>query len=287
MSKLALALIENHERVTQLWYDAWRQSKSPHPEIDEAALKDHLSTQLLRIGEQMKDLNLASSPENNWKRLDRMDPEARVDQNMPIEEVVDEYSLVLDVLRQWIKGNDLTPSFDEYTYLFQNIFELTSESVRRYQICRQEQIKRERSEYLAGLTHQMRTPISTLMMQMQIMERQGKINPSSVAVCQRNLERLSLMVNTVMRLERFKPEDLPVRPQYIYPAQLVDQCLEDYQPTASHKDLRLEADVDHTLDMHIDPDLFLDVLGNLVDNAVKYTNKGFVRVEVEPLAESK
>ncbi len=286
MSSLALALIEQHETITQLWYEAWRNSELPHPEIAEAALKDHLSPQLRRIGEQMQDLENADSPEANWAKPDRMDPEARVDQNMPIEEVVMEYSLALDVLRQWISDQKLKPSFEEYTYLFQNIFELTAESVRRYEARRHEQISEERSKYLAGLTHQMRTPISTLMMQMQIMERQREVSPSLINVCQRNLKRLSLMVNTVMRLERFKPNELPVRPQIVYPARLIDQALDDYQPDASHKGLRLETVVDRTLDMRIDPDLFLDVMGNLIDNAVKYTSSGFVRVEVEDLADS-
>jgi signal transduction histidine kinase len=283
VSTLAQALVEQHEHITQLWYDAWRESKLPHLEIGEAALKDHLSPQLLRIGEQMADLTLAETPENNWKVFDRMDPEARVDQNMPIEEVVMEYSLALDVLRQWIKDEKLEPSFDDYTYLFQNIFGLASESVRRYQAFRQEQVSLERSRYLAGLTHQMRTPISTLMMQMQILERQREVTPSFINMCQRNLKRLSMMVNTVMRLERFKPHEIPVRPQHIYPARLIDQSMDDYQPEAKHKGLRLEVDVDRTLDMHVDPDLFLDVLGNLIDNAVKYTNEGFIRVEMRQI----
>lgn len=286
MSTLAQALVDQHKDITQLWYEAWRESKIPHSEIGEAALKDHLSPQLLRIGEQMANLVSAETPEDNWKVFDRMDPEARVDQNIPIEEVVMEYSLALDVLRQWIKDQRLEPSFDEYTYLFQNIFELAAESVRRYQSFRQEQVNLERSRYLAGLTHQMRTPISTLMMQMQILERQREITPSFINMCQRNLKRLSMMVNTVMRLERFKPHEIPVRPQHIFPARLIDQSMDDYQPEARHKGLRLEVDVDRTLDMHIDPDLFLDVLGNLIDNAVKYTNEGFIRVEMRSVSES-
>jgi two-component system, OmpR family, sensor histidine kinase SenX3 len=286
VSKLALALIEQHDHITQLWYDAWRESKLPHLEITEAALKDHLSPQLLRIGEQMKDLSTAKSPEENWQIFNSMDPEARVDQNMPIEEVVMEFSLALDVLRQWIKDQKIEPSFDEFSYLYQNFFELTSESVRRYQVYRQEQISQERSRYLAGLTHQMRTPISTLMMQMQIIERQREVTPSFINVCQRNLKRLSLMVNTVMRLERFKPNELPVRPRLIYPARLIDQSVDDYQPEASHKGLRLEVDADRTLDMYVDPDLLLDALGNLIDNAVKYTTTGYVRVEVRTVSET-
>jgi two-component system sensor histidine kinase TorS len=39
--------------------------------------------------------------------------------------------------------------------------------------------------------------------------------------------------------------------------------------------------VNRTLRMTLDPDLFVDALGNLVQNAVKYTSQGFVRVEVQ------
>ncbi len=283
---LARALVEQHENITHLWYEAWRRSKLPPTEIREAVLKDYLSPQLLHIGEQMADLASAATPQENRKMFDHMNLEAREDQNIPIEEIVMEYSLASDVLRQWIKDQNLAPSFEEYTYLYQNIFELMAEAVRRCQAHQQEQLNLERSRYLATLTHQMRTPISTLMMQMQILERQREVTPSFISMCQRNLKRLSAMVNTVMRMERFKPHEIPVRPQHVYPARLIDQAMDDYQYEAKHKGLRLEMDVDRTLDMHIDPDLFLDALGRLIDNAIKYTDKGFVRVEMRPINET-
>lgn len=286
MSLLAQALVEQHEHITQRWYEAWRKSKLPQPEIGEAALKDHLSPQLLRIGEQMANLASVDAAEDNWKIFDASDSQALVDQDRPVEEVVMEYGLALDILRQWIKAQNLQPSFNEYSYLFQAIFELTAESVRRYQVCQQERLNLERSRYLAGLTHQMRTPISTLMMQMQLLERQREVTPSFINMCQRNLKRLSVMVDTAMRLERFKPQEISVRPQHIYPARLIDQSLDDYQHEARHKGLRLEMVVDRALDMHIDPDLFQDVLGSLIDNAIKYTSEGFVRVEMRSINET-
>lgn len=279
MPSLSQALIASHDEITQRWYDAWRHSEHPHPEIKEAALKDHLSPQLRLIGEQLRDLRQAEPPNQIWQVGERLDPEARVDQDIPIEEVVQEYALALDTISRWIRECELEPSFDELTYLHQALFELTAESVRRYQAHRHEQIRQERSKYLAGLTHQMRTPISTLIMQLQLLERQGQVTPSLIDQLQRNLKRLPFMVNSVMRLERFQPHELPVRPRLVYPARLIDQALDDRQPEARHKGLRLEADIDRTLEMQIDPDLFIDVMGNLVDNAVKYTLSGFVRVE--------
>src|SRR5690606_20840823 len=39
MPSLSQALIASHDEITQRWYDAWRHSEHPHPEIKEAALK--------------------------------------------------------------------------------------------------------------------------------------------------------------------------------------------------------------------------------------------------------
>lgn len=196
------------------------------------------------------------------------------------------YGLALDIISRWIRERALEPSFDELTYLHQALFELAAESVRRYEARRREQMRQERSTYLAGLTHQMRTPLSTLIMQLHLLERQGQITPPLSDQIQRNLKRLSYMVDSVMRLERFKPHELPVRPQLIYPARLIDQALDDRQTDAHQKALRLEADVNRALEMEIDPNLFVDVMGNLVENAVKYTSSGFVRVEAEEEHES-
>src|SRR5690606_10002851 len=97
----------------------------------------------------------------------------------------------------------------------------------------------------------------------------------------RNVRRLIFLVNGVMRLERFKIEDIPVHPCRLYPADLIDAIIRDNEFEARRKNLRLEYHANRTLSMTSDPDLFTDALGNFLHNAVKYTDQGFVRVEVE------
>jgi two-component system, OmpR family, sensor histidine kinase SenX3 len=76
-----------------------------------------------------------------------------------------------------------------------------------------------------------------------------------------------------------KLEEISVRPQLVCPADIVRNVIADNDHDAAVKGLRLESAVDGSLKLQIDPELFLDAIGNLIQNAVKYTTSGFVRVE--------
>lgn len=120
-------LVRETNAIVQRWYEAWRRSPHPHPDVSEAALKDKLPLQLRVIGEQLQKLRAAENKDSH-----RLDPELRVEQDIPIEEVVQEYRIAVDAIREWIEQHDLDVSFQEFSYFYTALFELTAESVRRY-----------------------------------------------------------------------------------------------------------------------------------------------------------
>lgn len=277
---LADELVERHHEIVQRWYDRWRRSPSPHPEIGEAALKDSLPDQLLLIGLQLRDLQAAESPDRLWKVTERLDPEKRVSQEVPIEEVVQEYGFAVDEVREWIEERRIDVPFLEYSYFYRSMFELVAEAVRRYAIHQAAAVSEARGLYLASVMHQMRTPLSAL----GTLAESATLQPPDaawMARMRRSVRRLSFLVEGVLRLERFGSADIPVRPRELAPARLVDEIVADHEQDAAHKQLRFEAHVDRSLRMNTDPDLLLDILGNFVHNAIKYTQSGSVVVEAE------
>lgn len=282
MDSLADELIEKREEIVQRWYDAWQRSEHWRKEVSEAALKDLLSEHLKLIGEQLRNLAKAEQPGQMWKITQRLDPEKRVGQEIPIEEVVQEYGLAVDVVRDWIAERRIDVPFAEYSYFHQAIFELTAESVRRYAQHQAEVVSQERANYLAGVMHQLRTPLSSLSMQFDVLERTGRA-PDAAALgrVRRSLRRLRFLVEGVLRLERFRPSDLPVRPERVRPGSIVNDILSDHAHEAARKGLRLEAHLNRSLTMELDPDLFVDTIDNFVQNAVKYTTAGFVIIDAE------
>ncbi|MFE8600207.1 sensor histidine kinase [Archangium violaceum] len=222
------------------------------------------------------------SPRKLWEQPGRLDPEQRVRDAVPIEEVVREYAYVVETVRGWLEERNEQVSVQDYSFFSMAIFELAAESARRFSKYKAEQVTRERSEYVAGIAHQLRTPVSTLNLYVQQIERdQGAPNPRALERLRRTVGRLSRLVDGILRLERFKPDELPVHPETLAPAQLIDQLIADYEHDASNKGLRLDVSVNRSARMQVDRDLLVDALGNLIQNAVKYTEKGFVRVTLE------
>ena len=282
MPSLSDELIYSAEDIVHKWYEASRLSSHPKG-VDEHLLKNRIGDHLRLIGEQLKNLSSAEEPGEMWKLVDRLDPELRVRQHVAIEEVVQEYCTVLDVVRNWIEERRIDVPFVEYSYFYRALFELTAESVRRYSIEQANIVAAERAKYLASLAHQMRGPLSSLTVLIDQVKRSGlsgqQLNETVVQISDRSLKRLVALIENVLKLERFNPDEIAVRPQVVRPVDIVRNVLADNQHDAAERGLRLENAVDISLAMQIDPELFLDAISNLVQNAVKYTTSGFVRVE--------
>lgn len=64
---IADEIIHHVDAIVHRWYDAWRHSDRSYRERSESAL------------------DAAENPDQMWKMSDRLDPEARVVQNVPLE----------------------------------------------------------------------------------------------------------------------------------------------------------------------------------------------------------
>jgi signal transduction histidine kinase len=128
--------------------------------------------------------------------------------------------------------------------------------------------------------HQLRTPLAALSTQVELLAREERRpDPAALHRLRRNVRRIRVLVDGILRLERYRTWEVPVRPEQVYPARLVDEIVSDHEAEAARKQLRFEAHVDRSVQVSVDPDLFSDALGNLVQNAVKYTDRGFVIID--------
>ncbi|WP_434385021.1 sensor histidine kinase [Melittangium boletus] len=280
-------LCQYTQELAQRWYERWRREGPASPELTEAALKDHLPVQLRTIGQALRVAPASrQSPRELWRQHERLDPEQRVIDEVLIEEVVREYGFLVEEVRAWLQERGEQVSFDDYSYFYLAIFELTAESIRRYSKFRAEQVARERSEYVAGIAHQLRTPVSALHLGVEQLGRtRGEPEARVVERLRRTVGRLGRLVDGILRLERFKPEELPLHPETLAPAQLIEHIVADYAHDAHAKGLRLEVSAHPAVRMRADRDLLVDALGNLIQNAIKYTARGFVRVTLEEQAD--
>ncbi|MDX1584483.1 MAG: HAMP domain-containing sensor histidine kinase, partial [Thermoanaerobaculia bacterium] len=104
------------------------------------------------------------------------------------------------------------------------------------------------------------------------------VDPEIIDPLRRCTRRLKLLTEGLMRLERFRPDEVPVRPRPLDLTEFVEELITDYRYDAESKGLRIETDLEPDLELRADPDLMHDAVANLVENAIKYTDEGFVRI---------
>ncbi len=96
---------------------------------------------------------------------------------------------------------------------------------------------------------------------------------------QRGSERLIRTVDEILNLSRIEAGDLVYQPTEVDIVLLIEKLVTDFQPAAAEKSLTLTfQNLTGPLTMQSDEYCLTQALGNLIDNAIKYTKKGFVSV---------
>jgi signal transduction histidine kinase len=147
---------------------------------------------------------------------------------------------------------------------------------------------RRRDEVLIAVSHDLRAPLTGLLINsmrlLRAIDAEGASYSSRKLAdsIKRSADRLRHFVQEVLDVERIEGGALSIQKRHLDPAALVGEVLEIYAPLASEKSLTLAVDVRHHRSFPCDRERFLQVLGNLVGNAIKFTAAGgTVTIDVE------
>ena len=145
-----------------------------------------------------------------------------------------------------------------------------------------EEANRAKGEFLANMSHEIRTPMTAILGYADLMS-EGNIGPVTrehVAVIKRNGEHLLELINDILDLAKVEAGKLQIEPVRCSPFELLANVASLMRVRAAAKSLKLEADMAGPLPETIltDPLRLRQVLVNLVGNAIKFTDRGEVRI---------
>jgi signal transduction histidine kinase len=143
---------------------------------------------------------------------------------------------------------------------------------------------RVKSEFLATMSHELRTPLNAILGFSQILESQSKgpLTPHQAEMVKRiftNGKTLLNLVNDILDLSKLEAQRLTLTPAPVHLHGLVQSVLSDLQSLAQGKALTLDTDLALADPMVINDERRLrQILTNLVSNAIKFSDQGYVRV---------
>jgi signal transduction histidine kinase len=152
---------------------------------------------------------------------------------------------------------------------------------------RAEQASRVKSDFLASMSHELRTPLTAMLGFCQLVLRgtYGRV-PKRIqqAMTKVNAEGDSLLqlVEDVLDLSRLEAQRTELQPAYWPPARCIEDAVRQLEPAAQAKGLGLEVELNGTHGpRRYDLPLVTRSLAHLIDNAIKFTERGSIRVGVE------
>ena len=150
-----------------------------------------------------------------------------------------------------------------------------------------EEVSRLKSNFLANMSHEIRTPLTGIIGSTQVLtgEMQGE-HLEMVEIIQRASIRLLGTINSVLDMARIEAGELHPLAEPVCVAEEAEHTLDVLRTLAEGKELTLTLE-QRTPDVWAaaDPGCLHRILNNLVGNAIKFTRKGGVTVEIDAAGE--
>ena len=129
--------------------------------------------------------------------------------------------------------------------------------------------------FLTDVSHQVATPLATIMTNLSILRRANRGKPAEEAVSDSvaEAERMKRMLSRLRSLAH-ADEDVPLRRELVDLAELTDDVVRAYAAQAATSGVELVADVGTHARVSVDKDLLREAVANLVDNAVRLSRPG-------------
>lgn len=134
---------------------------------------------------------------------------------------------------------------------------------------------------IADISHQTKTPIANLLLYSELLGECDlpEEQRASVEAIHRQSEQLSFLVDALIKLSRLENGILALTPRRCPVQPLLDSVQERFAPGAEEKGLYLRTETTEEQAV-FDPKWTAEALGNLVDNAIKYSSAGGVSIAV-------
>jgi signal transduction histidine kinase len=130
--------------------------------------------------------------------------------------------------------------------------------------------------FLASLSHDLRNPLSTLGMGLQILAASPAVDLVTIDRMSRTVDRMKRMIEQLLVFTQSMSEPVPITRQHVDLAELCRTVMRDAQQKTERP---LELDLEQPIELSGDPDKITQIIDNLVSNAIRH-GEGTVSVRV-------
>ena len=150
---------------------------------------------------------------------------------------------------------------------------------QRDEVLRLKETSRFKTQILNTTAHELNTPLTPVRLQLHLLKtgalgQLGQRHNKAIGIIDRNIERLSFLVNDILDVARLESGRLQINRTPMEVAPVLEEAVESFEETAHRVGVKLQLDAGPNLVLDADKDRITQVIFNIVGNALKFTPEG-------------
>ena len=143
--------------------------------------------------------------------------------------------------------------------------------------------KNKLASLISDISHQTKTPLANLVLYGELLEQTALDGDQrqNIAAIRMQTEKLQFLIDALVKLSRLENGIIVLSGQLVPLSPLLHNVCLQLQEKANAKEITLTIE-DTDVMVNIDPKWTQEAIFNIVDNAVKYTDRGSVSIRVTP-----
>jgi PAS domain S-box-containing protein len=142
-------------------------------------------------------------------------------------------------------------------------------------ITEQKSMSRMKDEFLSIVSHELRTPLTSIhgaldLLSSGLMDAQSDKGRRVIEIAAESVDRLVLLVNDILDLERLESGKMRLSKQHCNTADLLQKSADTMKVMAKRGEITLSISP-QSIEIYADPERIIQVLTNLLSNAIKFS----------------
>ena len=153
-------------------------------------------------------------------------------------------------------------------------------------ITERKQLENLKDEFISTVSHELRTPLTTIREAVSqvldgILGETTEKQKEFLTICLEDIDRLKRIIDNLLNISKIEAQKIDLQKEWVNIVTLAKGVIASLGSQAKNKGLGVKTKFpDEAVEIYADRDRIIQVFTNLVSNAIKFTEKGYIEISV-------